>query len=290
MNRWQRFKVFCGEYLDGGTAVASAVVAAVLTLTSLLGLTSSTLVQALIPWTLGALSVTVLRDRFADRASSASVDELKSVVRRTSQSLVDAVRENSASVHSLTRNEMFDGQEEPYGQLIEYIKGADVKRAVFVQCSGFRCLEVLTAAMRKGATVDLYLVHEETARDLGSKKQERRIVESKSQNLSELVIDYPQATLNVFKIAAPASARLVRIDDKVICAGWYTYEKIDRSGRDYSDDRITISGHDRPTMITWAGTKEFSILDRMLEGLLEAHRGVATTVPLTRTAPLSPSS
>ena len=75
------------------------------------------------------------------------------------------------------------------------------------------------------------------------------------------------SNLKVYKYRTPATVRAVKIDDQALCVGWYTYEKVDRKNYiHFPNDQVAVSGHDRPTLVAWKGTKEFAILDKMVTG------------------------
>jgi len=269
VGRWERLRGHVVAFVELYIAAASAAFASVLTVTNVLGVTNTQVALVLMPWTLGLLALALVRDRFTERATAQSVEALK-----------DTVDHNTAAVRSLTHNAIFATQDEPYRRLIDHINHHGAREVMFVQFSGSYSLEVMTAAMKRNASIELFLEHEDTAGRIGSQKQTERIVQSKQQHLSARHKDYPGAALKVYKAFAPMSVRAIKIDETVLCVGWYTFEEIDRQGDSYAADKVTISGHDRPTVIAWSGTAEFDVLNDMVMKMIAVYRRTATPVDL----------
>jgi len=291
MGRWERLREHLTAFIELWIALATAVSASILTLTSVLGLPGGKIAQALLPPTLVFLALALLRDRFGDRATAASVATLQDTVtgeaaalrvtvEDNTKTLGQVIRDNTAAVHSLTHNQLFATDYEPYRQLVDHIDREGAREVILFQYSGKNSMNVMTAAMRQGATIELFIEQEDTAARIGSQKQHDRIPQTMEQDMSARHKDYPDAVLKISKAFAPMSVRAIRIDDKVLCVGWYTFEEIDRVGDAYPDDKITISGHDRPTLIAWAGTPEYDVINEMLTNMLAVYRKSATPVHL----------
>jgi hypothetical protein len=288
-----------GAFVELYVAGISAGFAALLTVWQVLGLASGRISQELLPWVLPVLCVTLYRDRLTDRKTARSVKSLQSdlatntgtlgrmiednaeALRRgiedSTATLARAVQENTAAIRSLTRNGLFRWQDEPYRKVIDHINRVGAQHVLLLQYSGKNSSEVMTAAMRRGATVELFVEREETAVKIGSRKQQDQIASTRWQELSARRTDYPRATLTVMESLAPMSVRAVKVDEAVICVGSYTYEEVDRNDR-YKDDKVTVSGHDRPRMFVWAGTPEYDIYHEMITNMLGFYRAKATPV------------
>lgn len=55
----------------------------------------------------------------------------------------------------------------------------------------------------------------------------------------------------------------IKIDDRVLCMGWYTYEEgYQANSPTYANDTVGISGHDRAAVVVCKGTEEFWDFDK----------------------------
>lgn len=281
MTRWDRVRGHLVAFAELYVAVLSSGFAALLTVWQVLGLSSEKVSQALLPWVLTVVCVTLYRDRLTDRRAAWTVASLQRTVEEREASLAQAVEQNTAAIRGLTRNGLFDRQDEPYRQVIDHINTFGADRVLLFQLSGKNSSEVMTAAMRRGATVELFVAREDAVLKIGSQKQKEQISSTRWLELSARRDDYPRATLKVMELDAPISIRAVRVDDAVICVGAYTYEQVDRNDT-YRGDRVTISGHDRPTGIVWAGTPEYDIYNEMIDKMLVLYQAKATQVQFHR--------
>ncbi|SRR5258707_8437 len=189
----------------------------------------------------------------------------------------------SGAVKSLTRNKIYPDQEGAFACLLEYINHNQVKEATFLQYSGKWSELVLTSlVLNKKARATVYIQHEETAGQLKSERQVDRITSTIRNSLSDLSRKLSeQSNLKVYKFKTPASVRAIKIDEQVLCVGWYTYERVYRKDQPtFPDDQTAISGHDRPAIVVWKGTEEYDILNQMVLVLVENYRNNAEAVPL----------
>jgi len=201
----------------------------------------------------------------------------------TNQStLQQSVLTLSNSVKSLTDNKFYPNQEEAFKSLLKYASTNPVKEAIFLQYSGKQSEMVLyPLVLNKKAKATVYVQHEEMAQQLKSERQAERITSTIRNSLSDLsrkLVD--PSNLKVYKFKTPASVRAIKIDDQVLCVGWYTYEKVDRKGWTYPDDQTAVSGDDRPTIVVWRGTEEYDILDQMVMVMVKNYEENAEAVPL----------
>ena len=200
--------------------------------------------------------------------SARSLDANQSSLERSLQVL-------SGSVKSLTRNKFYSDQDEAYKCLLEYIDRHTVTEAIFLQYS-CKQSEILLypLVLNKKARATVFIQHEDMPGQLQSKRQVDRITSTIRNSLSDLSRKLSDLShLKVYKFKTPASLRAIKIDDQVLCVGWYTYEKVDRKGYStFSDDQIAVSGHDRPTIVVWRGTEEFDVLDQMVSVMVKNYQ------------------
>lgn len=188
--------------------------------------------------------------------------------------LQQSVQTLSGAVKSLTSNRCYSDQEGAFQCLNEYINHNDVKEAIFLQYSCKQSEPLLSAlVLNKKARATVYIQHENVPRQLKSERQVDRITSTIRNSLSDLSRKLADpSNLQVYKFRTPASVRAIKIDDEVLCVGWYTYEKVDRRGwPTFPDDQTAISGHDRPTFVAWKGTEEYTILNQMITVMVENY-------------------
>jgi hypothetical protein len=184
------------------------------------------------------------------------------------------VREHRERRGLTRRNEVFADEREAFDQLDRYIQEHEVKRAILLQYSGSQSKRILEAILLKnGVAAELFIQHEETAAALRSQRQVD-LIKNTTNSLIRRNENVPNSsTFKIYKFRVPISMRAILIDDKVLCAGWYTFEAKDRSGKQvYPDDPISIAGKDRPTILAWHGTEDFGILRHMIESLATSYR------------------
>jgi hypothetical protein len=126
---------------------------------------------------------------------------------------------------------------------------------------------------KKGVTAELFIQHEESAEAIRSERQ-ADLIKSSTKNLIRRNETVPGiSAFKIYKFRVPVSMRAILIDDKVLCAGWYTFEAKDRSGKlVFPHDPVTIAGKDRPTLLAWHGTEDFEILRGMIKSLAASYR------------------
>jgi hypothetical protein len=259
---WNRVKDILRVYIDLLIAILVTVAGIVAIVTSNFGLTSDKVVPSLTLAVLFAISISILRDRISDRATAQSL-------RLVSESV---------------RQRVFVRDDEPYEQLMKYIRGHRVRKVTLIQYSGNQSMGILTAALDQyNVNAELYLQHEDTAKNLGSERQADLIASSIRGKLSDLSGNIKErgSSLKVYRVTAPISLRAIKIDNEVLCMGWYTFEPEDRSGRpQYRGDKIAVSGHDRPTIIAWRGTADFEALVVMFDAMVKIYRDANNELPL----------
>jgi hypothetical protein len=67
--------------------------------------------------------------------------------------------------------------------------------------------------------------------------------------------------LKVFKYRPPCSMSAIKIDDRILYIGYYTYESKEATDQEsYPNDTIDLSGHDRAALVTWKDCDASQIL------------------------------
>ena len=86
--------------------------------------------------------------------------------------------------------------------------------------------------------------------------------------------------LKVYKYRSPNSMSAVKIDQRVICMGWYTLEQEDDDSdqNENASTTIELSGHDRAAVVALAGTDAFHALDKTFNVLETNYRKRAELV------------
>jgi hypothetical protein len=156
---------------------------------------------------------------------------------------------------------------------------------VLIHYSGMTSMRVVRALLGEGARVTVYIQHEEIAINLGSQLQAdhiratTNILRSDLGKLSKNLTRPDQ--LKVFKFRSPGSVSAIKIDNRVLCMGWYIYEKAENLANSiYASDTIEVSGHDVAALVVWKGTKEFNELEKTFSLLVKNYQKHAEKVSL----------
>lgn len=201
---------------------------------------------------LGILAVSIRRDRRTEEIMQQSLGKIS-----------EATQGTFGTVKSLTINRAFEEQREAYRYLIDVISKYGAKKVVFIQYSCHTGLDVLRTALSAGAKATVFIQHEEIVAKMGSQLQANRIVETARSFRNHLgrSLSNPE-DLKVYKYTTPGSISAIKIDERVLCMGWYTYEKVDYAhSQHYNSDQISVSGHDRAAVVVWEGTDAFKALN-----------------------------
>lgn len=182
-----------------------------------------------------------------------------------------ALQTMSQDIHGLVTNQVFEEQEQAYQFLCDWIDKYGAKKAVLIQYSCNTSMSVVRALMRKGAQVTVYIQHESTATQIGSAFQAERItnrVRGLKGDLGKRLAT--PDNLKLYKYRSPASVSAIKIDDRVLCMGWYLYERQDQPHHpDFKNDTTEISAHDVAAMIAFTGTSEYNKLLKTFQTLEE---------------------
>jgi hypothetical protein len=235
--------------LDAWLAISAAGVGFVVAILRNFGLFNDRIFQTLVVTTLTGLASSIYRDR----------------------------RNNAAA----RTEQIFSAQGHAYQQLIEYVEKHDIDRAIFLQYSGQKSMDVLEAVLKKKeAETELFIQTREFAKRIGSARQEK-LITGAIDTLRQRNKEVPNSsTFNVYQFDSPASMRAILIDRKILCIGWYTVE-LGRGGQQSDpDDLISVSGHDRPTMVLRPGTDLFEVLSDMVVNLANNLKQEAAEVTL----------
>lgn len=244
---WQSFLKNLDVYLIIGGGFAGAVVAF---LQGLQGQVNNLYISSLTLSILGFLAISLLRDRQSSKKDQSF--------------------------------QIFEEQHDAYRFLIDVINQYGARKAILFQYSSTMSLSVVRVLLSKGAQVTVFVQHEDTATQIGSQLQADRIKTTTRGILSELRRT-PQKLdkLKIYKFRTPGTVSAVKIDDRLLCMGWYTYERVAPTDQEhYGDDTVAVSGHDVATLIAWQGSREFTVLDKMFTKLEENYRNNAEEMPL----------
>lgn len=193
-----------------------------------------------------------------------------------------ALQTMSQDIHGLVTNQVFEEQEQAYQFLCDWIDKYGAKKAVLMQYSCNTSMSVVRTLMRKGAHVTVYIQHEKTAKQIGSEFQAERIA-SKAKSLKmDLGKRFSQLdNLKLYKYRSPASISAVKIDDRVLCMGWYLYEHQDQPDHpDFKNDTTEISAHDVAASVVFEGTSEYNKFLKTFQTLEENFQKHAEEVQL----------
>lgn len=180
----------------------------------------------------------------------------------------------------------FEYQEDAYHYLIRMVQDHGAKEAVLLQYSCHTSLPILRMLLRQGAKVTVFIQHEDTASpENGPFKSQlqaeliRDTTRNLRSNLGKILVE--PGKLEVYKYRVQPSMSAIKIDNQVLCMGWYTFEQ-KRHGDDKANpgDTLDVSGHDRAAVVVHKGTKEFQALDPTFNAVEKNYREHAEIVPI----------
>ena len=267
MNRFVRF---WQDLLNNWDVYLVIIVGTFTLFLSVFGQIGSTVILPLVLTMLGIIAISIRRDRHIDKTVMYSLEEL------------------SGGVKSLAKNKAFEEQEKAYDYLIrEVINKYGAKEAVLLQYSCTTSLRVVRALLGQGARVTVYIQHEETASNVGSQFQADRIrstTNSLRSDLGKMAKNLARSDqLKIFKYRSPGSVSAIKIDNRVLCMGWYMYEyemAENHLHSGYPNDTIEVSGHDVAALVVWSGTEEFEELEKTFSYQLKNFEKYAEWVAL----------
>src|SRR5262249_26232773 len=114
-----------------------------------------------------------------------------------------------------------------------------------------------------GAHVTIYVQHEDVPASLGSQGQKERIKQTIRRLQSHVRNNPGRYHLKLYKYRTLGTVSAIKIDNRVLSMGCYTYEQVDPAkDRHYGTDTISISGHDRETIVSFEETSEFKAFNK----------------------------
>jgi hypothetical protein len=171
--------------------------------------------------------------------------------------------------YKITGIKIFEQQLSAYHFLIRMIECYGAEKAVMLQYSCHTGLNVLRVLLHKGAKVTVFIQHEDVSANIGSQFQAHRIIETTMNLRSELgdALLRPKQ-LKVYKYHVPSSISAIKIDDRILCIGWYTYEETKHpTHKTHPDDTMELSAHDRAAVVIWRGITDFQAIDENISTL-----------------------
>jgi hypothetical protein len=184
--------------------------------------------------------------------------------RRSYTKITESLQVLSGSVGSLINIKAFSHQHEAYRFLIDVINRDGAKEAVFLQYSCRTSLDVLRTVLSKGAKVTVFLQHEDMAAKVGSQYQADRIKVATKNLRTDLngSLKRPDK-FKVYKYRTLGSVSGIKIDDRVLCMGWYVYKHVDQfTDKNMAGDEVELLGHNIAVLVVWKGTPEFEALNK----------------------------
>lgn len=181
--------------------------------------------------------------------------------RRSYTKITESLLDLSVTVGSLKNNRAFSQQHLAYRFLIDEINKDGAKEAVFLQ-------------------------HEDIAAKVGSQWQANRIKEATRHLRTDLSgslkkPDKLKDKLKVYKYRVLGSVSGIKIDDRVLCMGWYVYKHVDQfTDTEMAGDEVELLGHNIAALVVWKGTPEFEALNETFDMLEENYQRNSVEVPL----------
>jgi hypothetical protein len=169
-------------------------------------------------------------------------------------------------------NRVYADQQSVYAEVIRYIKGHKIDRAVLVQYSAVKVEDVLVELMAKGAEIDLYVQSPQIAA-VDMKMQSERITAQRNHLPTVLLRHNNHGTCKIFEYRPPATLRGILIQGHLLAIGPYIYQMPSRHDPSYPDDKFVIKGHDAPGMLFWYDTHEYRVFCDAYEKLVEDFAG-----------------
>lgn len=133
-----------------------------------------------------------------------------------------------------------------------------VREAVFLQYSYQTNRDVLRTLLLRGAKVTVFIQDEDAPVQIGSSLQadrNRYPMRNLRSDVGDTLLE-PE-NLKVYKCRTPASVTAIKIDDRVLCMGWYPVE---------------ASDHSTAAVIVEQGAGEFQALDTTFSELEKNYR------------------
>jgi hypothetical protein len=146
------------------------------------------------------------------------------------------------------------------------------KEVVFIQHSGYSILPWIRELLLLGTHVEWYAQSPGAAVNADQKG----IVSGFLGHKSWFKESRGEENLQVYTSPAPFSVRGVKVDDRIVSVGWYTYHQV--ADQVTPESGIDIQGHERPSVVAYQGTPGFEELSLMFDRVLESlkkYRGAS---------------
>ena len=177
---------------------------------------------------------------------------------------ISIIRDREANIHQEEHHvRSFEQQRAACRYLIEYASHYRAREATLLQYSCTTSFDLACFLLDQGTHVTIYVQHEEVPASLGSQGQKERIKQT-IRRLQSYIRSNPTKVyhLKLYKYRTLGTVSAIRIDDRVISLGSYTYEQVDPTrDQHYGSDTIAISGDDRMAIVAFGETPEYQALN-----------------------------
>lgn len=255
----KKIKLFWEEFLKNLDVYIAIIAAIIFFVLGTIGKVSIPIVLSSTLAILAILAYSILKNRQINEATETTLASLAKI-------LPD-------------KNQMYETKERAYKFLEEYISTHYVNEAILIQHTAITCQQLLKTLVRNGASVSIYIQHEETAVKTGMQRAVNAI-EYMSQFLQSNTGEFfnPGGKVKLYKYHVPASVHGIKLDEKVLSLGSYIYVTLDPSTP--TDSARLLGGNDIPTAVVWHGTEEFELLNKLFIKIETSYQKNSEQVPL----------
>lgn len=177
---------------------------------------------------------------------------------------LSTIRDREANIHKEERHvKSFEQQRAACRYLIDYVSQYRAREATLLQYSCTTSFDLACFLLDQGTHVTIYVQHEDVPASLGSQGQKERIKQT-IRRLQSYIRSNPTKVyhLKLYKYRTLGTVSAIRVDDRVISLGSYTYEQVDPTrDKHYGSDTIAISGDDRMAIVAFGETPEYQSLN-----------------------------
>lgn len=251
MSIWTRLWRWFKRNVDTSFTIIACLIVGLLTATGLFG-SNVNIVLSLILAVLALLAISTIRDREGNVSKEEHVSKA------------------------------FEKQSAACRYLIDHVNSYRAREAVLLQYSCTTSFDLACVLLDQGTNVTIYVQHEEVPARLGSQGQQERIKQT-IRRLQSHIRSNPTmvSQLKVYKYRTIGTISAIKIDDRTISMGCYTYEQVDPAkDKHYGNDTLSISGHDRETIIAFEESPEFKAFNTTFTIIENEYRNNAEEVQL----------
>jgi len=156
-----------------------------------------------------------------------------------------------------------DNQTAADEEIKKYIRSRTIHKAVVVQYSCNNVEEILRALWEKdGVSIDVYMANPDRKKYVISDWQTTWINQFLSKYKNNLILDHRghQTQLDIYLYDAPASPRVIMLNDELMVFGCYFYEW----KKDLPDGStgLDVRGGDKPVMVIHGDNPSFAVLHK----------------------------